>query len=81
MSKAIADDTRPSATKTSNAPEWRWNDVAKELISVQDHCRQWLDALPHSLHGTSLHEKRAAIDALDLEALTEIDFPRGFGRD
>ena len=75
------DRTVQCRPKDQRSRPQHWNDAAKELISLQNHCRQWLDVLPPSLYGTSAHEKLAAIDALDLEAPVEIDFPCGYGRD
>ncbi len=59
----------------------RWHDAVDTLIALQEHYRNWLQALPEGLQDTAVHAKLQAIDALDLDALNEVDLPRGFGRD
>jgi hypothetical protein len=51
------------------------------LIDLQDEYRAWLDNLPPSLESSTLADKLQAIVEPDLEALQEIDPPRGYGRD
>jgi hypothetical protein len=43
--------------------------------------RAWLDNLPSNLESSMLADKPQAIVELGLEALQEIDPPRGYGRD
>jgi len=59
----------------------RWRDAVDTLIALQAHYRDWLEALPEGLQDTAVHARLEAIDALDLEALGEVELPRGFGRD
>jgi hypothetical protein len=59
----------------------RWRDAAGELVDIQADCAAWLDALPESLRGTATAEALQAIVDLDLDALTTIEPPRGYGRD
>ncbi len=59
----------------------RWRDAAGELVDIQADCATWLDALPVSLRGTATAEALQAIVDLDLEALTAVEPPRGYGRD
>ena len=59
----------------------RWRDAAGELADIQASCAAWLDALPESLRGTATAEALQAIVDLDLDALTAIEPPRGYGRD
>jgi hypothetical protein len=59
----------------------RWRDATGELVDIQADCAAWLDALPESLRETATAEALQAIVDLDLEALTAIEPPRGYGRD
>jgi len=59
----------------------RWRYAAGELVDIQASCAAWLDALPRSLRGTAAAEALQAIVDLDLDALTAIEPPRGYGRD
>ena len=59
----------------------RWRDAVGELVNTQVDCAAWLDALPESLRGTATAEALQAIVDLDLDALTAIEPPRGYGRD
>ena len=59
----------------------RWRDAADELVDIQADCVAWLDALPESLRGTATAEALQAIVDLDLDALTAVEPPRGYGRD
>lgn len=59
----------------------RWCDAVAELVTLQPEYVAWLDALPDSLRATPTGEALQAIADLDLDALAEIDPPRGYGRD
>jgi hypothetical protein len=59
----------------------RWRDAAGELVDIQVNCAAWLDAMPESLRGTATAEALQAIVDLDLDMLTTIEPPRGYGRD
>jgi len=59
----------------------RWRDAAGELLDIQADCATWLDALPEALRQTTTAEALQAIVDLDLEALTVVEPPRGYGRD
>lgn len=59
----------------------RWHDAVAELLALQADYAAWLDALPEALHGTPTAEALQAIVDLDLEMLTNIAPPRGYGRD
>src|SRR6202035_5639039 len=58
----------------------RWRDAAGELVDIQADCATWLDALPESLRGTATADALQAIVDLDIEALTAVEPPRGYGR-
>jgi hypothetical protein len=59
----------------------RWDDALAEMLSVQAECAAWFDALPESLRDSATAAALQAIIDLDLDALAEIEPPRGFGRD
>ena len=59
----------------------RWAAAVAALVHLQDEYRAWLDNLPPNLGNSTLAEKLQTIVELDLEALQEIDPPRGYGRD
>ena len=59
----------------------RWRDAVAELLALQADYIAWIDALPDSLRDTATAEALQAIVDLDLDALTAITPPRGYGRD
>ncbi len=59
----------------------RWRDAVAELLALQADYTAWADALPDSLRDTATAEALQAIVDLDLDALTIIEPPRGYGRD
>ncbi len=59
----------------------RWRDAVAELGAVQEHYRDCLDSLPDSLRDTTYGERLQIIVEADIEALEEIEPPRGYGRD
>ena len=59
----------------------RWKDAVEILIALQEHYRTWLEALPESLHDTTVHAMLETISDLDLEELRDVELPRGYGRD
>ena len=59
----------------------RWCDAVAELRALQEHYRDCLDKLPDALCDTPYGERLQAIADADIEALVEIEPPRGYGRD
>ena len=62
----------------------RWCDAVAELRALQEHyrdCLDKLDKLPDALCGTPYGERLQAIADVNIEALEEIEPPRGYGRD
>jgi hypothetical protein len=59
----------------------RWDDALAEMLAVQAECAAWFDALPESLRESATAVALQAIIDLDLDALAEIEPPRGYGRD
>jgi hypothetical protein len=59
----------------------RWRAAVAELLSLQAEYAAWLEALPEPLRDGATGEALQAIVDLDLDELTAIEPPRGFGRD
>jgi hypothetical protein len=59
----------------------RWDDALTEMLAVQAECAAWFDALPESLRDSATAVALQAITDLELDALVEIEPPRGYGRD
>jgi hypothetical protein len=59
----------------------RWRDAVAELIALKAEYAEWLDKLPDSLRDTPTDEALQAIFDLDLDELTAIIPPSGYGRD
>ena len=59
----------------------RWRDAVNELLALQVEYADWLVALPESLRDSTTAHALEAIADLDLTALSEIEPPRGYGRD
>jgi hypothetical protein len=51
------------------------------LIDLQVGYTAWFDALPEALRDTATAAALQAIIDLDLDALSAIEPPRGYGRD
>jgi hypothetical protein len=59
----------------------RWNDAVAGLVALQAEYARWLDALPEATRETATGEALQAMVDLDLEEITAIQPPRGYGRD
>jgi hypothetical protein len=59
----------------------RWRDAVAELLALQAEYAAWLDALPETLRDGATGEALQVIAELDLDELTAIVPPRGYGRD
>ena len=59
----------------------RWCDAVAELGALQEHYRDCLDRIPDPLRDTDYGERLQIIVEVDIEALEEIEPPRGYGRD
>ena len=59
----------------------RWHDAVAGLVALQAEYVAWHDVLPESLRESATAEALQAIVDLDLDALTVIVPPRGYGRD
>jgi hypothetical protein len=69
---------RRAADRRSRAR--RWCDAAV-LVALQGEYAAWLDALPETLRDGVTGEALQAIVELDLDELTAVVPPRGYGRD
>ena len=70
---------RRAADRRSRAQRWR--DAVTELVALQAEYAQWFETLPDALHNTATGEALQAIVELDLDELTAVVPPRGYGRD
>jgi hypothetical protein len=59
----------------------RWRDAIAELVALQAEYAAWHAALPDSLQDSATAEILQEIVDLDLDALSDIQPPRGYGRD
>ena len=59
----------------------RWSDAVQELADLQAEYQAWLDSLPENLRSSAVAEQLEPICDLDLDALQDVEPPRGFGRD
>ena len=59
----------------------RWHAAVGELLALQADYAGWLDALPEATRDSPTGEALQAIVDLDLDEITAIRPPRGFGRD
>jgi len=70
---------RRAADRRSRAR--RWCDAVAALVALQAEYAAWLDALPETLRDGATGEALQAIVELDLDELTAVVPPRGYGRD
>jgi len=70
---------RRAADRRSRAR--RWDDAVAVLVALQAEYAAWLDALPETLRDSATGEALQAIVELDLDELTAVVPPRGYGRD
>jgi len=60
----------------------RWATAVATLVGLREEYRAWLDNLRPNLDNSALADKLQTVVELDLEALQEINPPRGgYGRD
>ena len=70
---------RRAADRRSRAR--RWCDAVAVLVALQAEYAAWLDALPETLRDGVTGEALQAIVELNLDELTAVVPPRGYGRD
>jgi hypothetical protein len=71
---------QPRSTRLASRLQ-RWRGAVAELVALQAEYAAWLEALPEALRDGATGEALQAIVDLDLDELTAIEPPRGFGRD
>jgi hypothetical protein len=59
----------------------RWQAAVAELLALQSEYADWLAAMPEATRNGATGEALQAIVDLDLDELSNIEPPRGFGRD
>jgi hypothetical protein len=59
----------------------RWQAAVAELLALQAEYADWLAAMPEATRNGATGEALQAIVDLDLDELSTIEPPRGFGRD
>jgi hypothetical protein len=59
----------------------RWHDAVAGLLALQAEYAAWCDGVPDSLRDSPTATALQAIVELDLDELTAIVPPRGYGRD
>jgi hypothetical protein len=70
-----------AAVATRRSRSKRWNDALAEMIAVQAECAAWFEALPESLRESPTAEALQEMIELDLDAISAVQPPRGYGRD
>jgi len=70
----------PQPVARSNRPQ-RWRAAVAELVRLQAEYAAWLEAIPEALKASATAEALEAILNLDLDELSAVEPPRGFGRD
>ncbi len=73
--KSPPSTTESPVVPVRNAGAMRW------LGALQEHYRDSFDSLPDSLRDTAYGERLQIIVEADIEALKDIEPPRGYGRD
>jgi hypothetical protein len=69
--------TRPARRSRAK----RWNDALAEMRAVQAECAAWFDALPESLRDSPAASALQEMIDLDLDAIAQVQPPKGYGRD
>ena len=81
LASSPAPTPHPRRSAIRRSRPQRWRDAVAELLELQAEYADWLAALPESLRDSTTAEALEAITDLDLEALADIEPPRGYGRD
>jgi hypothetical protein len=77
----VPDQAVPRRLPRRPALSRRWNETVAGLVALQAEYAHWLEALPEATRDTATGEALQAMVDLDLEEITAIQPPRGFGRD
>ena len=76
----LASVRAPAKPRKLTRPQ-RWNAAVTALLTLQAEYAAWLEAMPEVTRDTATGEALLAITELDLDELTAIQPPLGFGRD
>jgi hypothetical protein len=72
--------SRPAAARIASRVR-RWHAAVQTLMALQAEYAAWLAALPEATRDGATGEALQAIIDLDLDEITAIVPPRGYGRD
>jgi hypothetical protein len=72
---------KPAIKSVRRSRPERWRTAVAELLILQAEYAAWFAALPASLQDAANGQALQAIVDLDLDDLTSIEPPRGYGRD
>ena len=78
---ALAPAPRPKTPARRRSRPQRWRAAVAELVALQADYAAWLEAMPEALKASATAEALQAILDLDLDELSAMEPPRGFGRD
>ena len=70
---------RPGGNGPRRSRPQRWHVAVAELLTLQAEYAVWLDSLPDATRSSATAEALQAM--VDLDELSAIEPPRGFGRD
>jgi hypothetical protein len=72
--------SHPKPVARSSRPQ-RWRAAVAELVRLQAEYAAWLEAIPEALKASATAEALQAMLDIDLDELSALEPPRGFGRD
>ena len=78
---ALAPAPSPNTPARRRSRPQRWRAAVAELVALQADYAAWLEVMPEALKASATAEALQAILDLDLDELSAIEPPRGFGRD
>ena len=80
VGKSTPISRHPNPFTRTSRPQ-RWRAAVAELVRLQAEHAAWLEAIPEALKASATAEALEAILNLDLDELSAVEPPRGFGRD
>jgi hypothetical protein len=72
--------SHPKLAARRSRPQ-RWRAAVAELVRLQAEYAAWLEAIPEALKASATAEALQAMLDIDLDELSALEPPRGFGRD
>lgn len=76
-----APPVRPIAQPRPLPRPQRWHAAVTALLAIREEYVAWYEAIPEATREGTTGEALLAMVELDLDALVEVQPPRGFGRD